>query len=106
MGIVFQQAANSVELTSGATHDTDVLPRPSGSNAIVVCVLNTSSEGIFIAFGASTVEAGPTHVTVAAGERAFFMVPAGATHVSIESVGTDASPVYVTAGYAGHGNAS
>jgi hypothetical protein len=102
MSIIFQQAANTVALTPAGTHDTDLLPRPSGnSGPMVACVLNNATTPAFIAFGASTVEASPTSATIAVGERAFFMVPQGATHVSVESVGTPGTgDVYVTLGYA------
>lgn len=101
MSIVFQQAAATVALTPAGTHDTDVLPRPSGnSSSMVACVLNVDDAAIFVAFGESDVEAGPTSAPVAAGERAFFMVPASATHVSIESADAGGGAAYVTLGYA------
>lgn len=104
MSLVFQQAADTTTIAlNSTTSASGALNRPSGnSNAMVACVLNTDdAEPAFVKFGASDVVAAvATGVPIAVGERAFLMVPAGATHAAIIAAGTADGDVFITLGYA------
>lgn len=109
MSLVFQQAANTSALT--LNDDTSVsaaLNRPANNNApMVACVLNNDdAEVAFVKFGASDLTAAATDTPIMVGERAFFMVPQGATHVAVVAGSTASGSVYVTLGYVSHGNVS
>lgn len=110
MSVVFQQAANTLPLTLNSTTSVSgALNKPSGnSGPMVATVLNNDdAEPIFVKFGDSDVEAtSATGAPVAVGERAFFMVPQGATHAAVIATGTATGIVYITLGYAGFGNVS
>lgn len=102
MSLVFQRAAATTALTlDGTTSVPGALTKPTGNNnAMVACVLNTHTGPIFIDFGASGVVASAADAPVAAGERAFFMVPANATHAAVVALGAATAVVYVSLGYA------
>ncbi|MGF1623062.1 MAG: hypothetical protein ACFCUR_20945 [Rhodomicrobiaceae bacterium] len=104
MGVIFQQGADTTALTLNNTSSVSAaLNRPANNAApMVACVLNNDdAEAIFIKFGASGLSAAATDAPVMVGERAFFMVPQGATHVAAVAAGTADGSVYVTLGYAG-----
>lgn len=104
MSIIFQQAANTLALTLNSTTSVSgALSRPSGNaGPMVACVLNNDdAEPAFVKFGASDVVAtAATGVPIAVGERAFLMVPQGATHAAVIAPATATGIVYVTLGYA------
>jgi hypothetical protein len=103
MSLVFQQAADTTTIAlNSTTSASGALNRPSGNNfAMVACVLNhDDAEPAFVRFGASDVVATEANaVPIAVGERAFLMVPAGATHAAVIAPATATGDVFITLGY-------